>query len=89
MKNNEFDEFFGLINTTSERRFKAHQVKKYGYLRGAGENVAKDVWKKSHKTNKKTEKTSKTITAAESIKLQRYKQMIAELGKSEVKAPWE
>jgi hypothetical protein len=89
MKNNEFDEFFGLINTTSERRFKAHQVKTYGYLRGAGEKVNKDVWKKSHKNKKQTEKTPKTITAAESIKKERYKQMIAELGKPEVKAPWE
>jgi hypothetical protein len=84
-----FDEFFALINTTSERRFKAHQVKTYGYLRGTGEKVAKDVWKKSHKTQNKTQKTPKIANTTESIKLQRYKQMIAELGKPEVKAPWE
>jgi len=48
MKNNEFEEFFGLINTTSARRFNAHQIKQYGYLRAAGESVTKQVWKKAY-----------------------------------------
>ena len=48
MKNNEFEEFFNQINTTKDKQFKAHQIKQYGYLRGAGETVSKKVWNKNN-----------------------------------------
>ena len=47
MKNNEFEEFFGLINTTKAKQHNAYQIKQYGYLRAAGETVTKKVWNKS------------------------------------------
>jgi hypothetical protein len=48
MKNNEFGEFFDLINTTKDKQFKAYQIKQYGYLRGTGESVSKQVWNKNN-----------------------------------------
>jgi len=48
MKNNEFEEFFGLINTTKAKQHNAYQIKQYGYLRAAGETVTKKVWKKAY-----------------------------------------
>ena len=48
MKNNEFEEFFGLINTTKAKQHNAYQIKQYGYLRAAGETVTKKVWNKAY-----------------------------------------
>ncbi len=62
--NNEHNEFFDLINTTKDKQFKAYQIKKYGYLRNAGETVSKKVW---NKANKKTDKTNIPSKTTQSI----------------------